>query len=227
LDEDSISEAGLGWVPPELTYLLNSFHMFGHFDQALFLELCQKIQSVHLPSGQYLFKRGDPDDYVYVIKSGKVNVHIVTNDATGNEISATIKDVGPGEPVTSLLSFIDCLTGNSHPFRTVCCKALTDSVVIKLPATAFIDVFDKNPDMMIKVVQLIMARLQRVVFVALHQYLGLTTELVKPSPKLEVSADNTPSESPSKVNMSLLIEAAVRGFKMELDFDNTEFLRDR
>lgn len=40
------------------------------------------------------------------------------------------------------------------------------------------DVFDENPDILVRVVQIIMIRLQRVVFTALRNYLGLYSELV-------------------------------------------------
>ena len=63
--------------------------------------------------------------------------------------------------------------------RTVCCRAVADSVIVRLPSLAFRDVFERSPDAMIRVVQLVMARVQRVIFVALHQYLGLTSELVR------------------------------------------------
>lgn len=43
---------------------------------------------------------------------------------------------------------------------------------------AFKEIFDENPDIMIRVVQVIMIRLQRVIFTALRNYLGLNTELV-------------------------------------------------
>ena len=114
LDEDSFSDpgsmAGAGrWVSPELSYLLNSFHMFGHFDKGVFLELCKHVETVHVPAGQYLFKVGDPDENVHVVQSGKVNVHIVDDKNRSN----TIKVVHAGETVSSLLSFIDCLTGTN------------------------------------------------------------------------------------------------------------------
>ena len=67
-------------MPPELSYLLNSFYMFGHFDKAIFLELCKSIQTVPVPAGQYLFRVGDPDEFVHVVQSGKMNVHIVDNE---------------------------------------------------------------------------------------------------------------------------------------------------
>ena len=57
-------------------------------------------------------------------------------------------------------------------------KAIEDSVIVKLPMIAFKDIFDENPDIFIRMMQVIMIRLQRVTFTALHQYLGLSSELV-------------------------------------------------
>lgn len=44
---------------------------------------------------------------------------------------------------------------------------------------AFEEVFQDNPDVMIRVIQVIMIRLQRVLFTALRNYLGLNAELVQ------------------------------------------------
>jgi lysophospholipid hydrolase len=57
---------------------------------------------------------------------------------------------------------------------------MEDSTVVKLPMGAFQDVFNEYPDALIRVMQIIMVRLQRVTFTALHQYLGLSAELVNP-----------------------------------------------
>lgn len=43
---------------------------------------------------------------------------------------------------------------------------------------AFKEVFKEYPDIFIRVMQVIMVRLQRVTFTALHQYLGLSAELI-------------------------------------------------
>lgn len=48
---------------------------------------------------------------------------------------------------------------------------------------AFQEIFREYPDIFIRVFQVIMVRLQRVTFTALHQYLGLSAELVKQGPK--------------------------------------------
>ncbi len=86
-------------------------------------------------------------------------------------------------PFLSLLNRFDSfsltLTGRPSQYKTVCCRAVTDSVVIRLPDTCLVQVLRRNPEMLVRVIQLIMARLQRVAFVALHQHLGLTSELIR------------------------------------------------
>lgn len=44
---------------------------------------------------------------------------------------------------------------------------------------AFQEIYQEYPDIFVGVLQVIMVRLQRVTFTALHQYLGLSAELVK------------------------------------------------
>ncbi|OWK49779.1 Patatin-like phospholipase domain-containing protein 7, partial [Lonchura striata] len=67
--------------------------------------------------------------------------------------------------------------GHPAPYKTVSARAATPSTILRLPASAFQDVFQKYPETLVRVVQIIMVRLQRVTFLALHNYLGLTTEL--------------------------------------------------
>ncbi|KFP59056.1 Patatin-like phospholipase domain-containing protein 7, partial [Cathartes aura] len=67
--------------------------------------------------------------------------------------------------------------GHPAPYKTVSARAAIPSTILRLPASAFQDVFQKYPETLVRVVQIIMVRLQRVTFLALHNYLGLTTEL--------------------------------------------------
>uniref|UniRef100_A0A8D0G1A0 Cyclic nucleotide-binding domain-containing protein n=1 Tax=Sphenodon punctatus TaxID=8508 RepID=A0A8D0G1A0_SPHPU len=67
--------------------------------------------------------------------------------------------------------------GHQRPYRTVSARAAEDSTVLRLPVEAFSAVFEKYPESLVRVVQIIMVRLQRVTFLALHNYLGLTNEL--------------------------------------------------
>lgn len=91
-----------------------------------------------------------------------------------------VKEVLPGDSVHSLLSILDVITGHTAPYKTVSARAAVASTVLWLPAAAFQGVFEKYPETLVRVVQIIMVRLQRVTFLALHNYLGLTTELFNP-----------------------------------------------
>ncbi|XP_043463583.1 neuropathy target esterase sws isoform X3 [Leptopilina heterotoma] len=161
-------------VPPDALYILQNIRVFGHFEKPVFLKLCKHTEIMNLPAGTSLFKIGDPDENVFIVQQGLVNVYITGSD--GSQIS--LKLVKTGESVTSLLSFTDVLTGHTSTYKTVSARAVENSVVVKLPMSAFQEVFQDHPDAFIRVIQVIMVRLQRVTFTALHQYLGLSAELV-------------------------------------------------
>ncbi|KAI8429479.1 hypothetical protein MSG28_000115 [Choristoneura fumiferana] len=116
-----------------------------------------------------------------VVRAGEGVTSLLSfTDVLTDGSSLSLKVVRAGESVTSLLSFTDVLMGHSQPYKTVNAKALEDSQVIKLPMRAFQEVFHEYPDIFVRVIQIIMVRLQRVTFTALHQYLGLSAELVNP-----------------------------------------------
>ncbi|EFN83712.1 Protein Swiss cheese [Harpegnathos saltator] len=161
-------------VPPDALYMLQSIRVFGHFEKPVFLKLCKYTEIMNLPAGSTLFKIGDPDENLFIVQQGLVNVYITGPD--GSQIS--LKLVKTGESVTSLLSFTDVLTGHTSTYKTVSARAVEDSIVVKLPMSAFQEVFQDYPDAFVRVIQVIMVRLQRVTFTTLHQYLGLSAELV-------------------------------------------------
>uniref|UniRef100_A0A1B6E580 Neuropathy target esterase sws n=1 Tax=Clastoptera arizonana TaxID=38151 RepID=A0A1B6E580_9HEMI len=181
-----------GKVPPDAFYMLQSIRVFGHFDKPIFLKLCKHTEILNLPAGAYLFKIGDADENVYVVQSGRVNLYL-RNDSDGSLIM--LKAVKTGDSVTSLLSFTDVLTGHPKPYKTMTARAVEDSTVVRLPMAAFHEVFQEHPDTFIRVIQVIMVRLQRVVFTALHQHLGLSAELVNPG---TTRKKNPFSQSPVK-----------------------------
>jgi len=217
------------WFPAELKYILNSFHMFGDCEMSLFAEIYPAIETIRVPAGQFLFRIGEPDVHIFVVQNGRLDV--TTTDEQGvNEL----KKVGPGESLTSLLSFIDMLTGHKRSYKTVQARAGVDSVVLRLSVETFMGVFQRSPDLLIRVVQMIMARLQRVFFVALHQHLGLANELVRKKEDVEVG------EEPMSLQMELalveegdkentaeaFLEAGVLGLQRELDLEDDRLLRE-
>ncbi|MBN3299372.1 PLPL7 protein, partial [Amia calva] len=163
-------------LPSEVLYMLKNVRVLGHFEKPLFLELCRHMVFVELQEGEGLFRPGDTDDSIFVVQDGRLELCVQEPDGT----EAVVKDVLPGDSVHSLLSILDIITGYPAPYKTVSARAAARSTVLRLPATAFQSVFEKYPETLVRVIQIIMVRLQRVTFLALHNYLGLTTELFNP-----------------------------------------------
>ncbi|XP_009957334.1 PREDICTED: patatin-like phospholipase domain-containing protein 7 [Leptosomus discolor] len=160
-------------LPSEVLYMLKNVRVLGHFEKPLFLELCKHMFFVQLHEGEYIFRPGQLDNSIYVVQDGKLEVCIQESDGT----EVVVKEVLAGDSVHSLLSILDVITGHPAPYKTVSARAAVPSTILRLPASAFQDVFQKYPETLVRVVQIIMVRLQRVTFLALHNYLGLTTEL--------------------------------------------------
>ncbi|XP_015433697.1 PREDICTED: neuropathy target esterase sws [Dufourea novaeangliae] len=187
-------------VPPDALYMLQSIRVFGHFEKPVFLKLCKHTEIMNLPAGSTLFKIGDPDENLFIVQQGLVNVYITGLDGT----QVSLKLVKTGESVTSLLSFTDVLTGHTSTYKTVSARTVEDSIVVKLPMSAFQEVFQDHPEAFVRVIQVIMVRLQRVTFTALHQYLGLSAELVNQGThkKKQSPFSGSPVRSRTKENFS-------------------------
>lgn len=174
LEEDVSKEEIDPRLPSELIHMLRGVRVFGFFDKPLFLELCQKLEFITVPRDDFLFCIGDEDDSIYIVQSGKLSVFI--SEADGIEYE--LKKVETGDMIASLLSVLDVLAGNLATYKTVSAKAIEDSVLLRLQVKVFKELLDKYPESFVRVVQIIMVRLQRVMFTALHHYLGLTSELI-------------------------------------------------
>lgn len=157
-ENEAVSDPPTDSLPSEVVYMVKSIRVFGLFDKPVFLELCKYIQVVTIQEDEYLFKIGDPDDSIYVLQSGRVNVFLTEPDG----IELTLKESVSGDSIVSLLSVMDALTGHALQFKTVSAKAMETSILLKLKVSDFKDILDKYPESIARVTQIIMARLQRV-----------------------------------------------------------------
>ncbi|XP_032234183.2 patatin-like phospholipase domain-containing protein 7 isoform X2 [Nematostella vectensis] len=164
-------------LPPEVIYMLKSVRVFGHFEKPLFFELVKYIETKFVPANALLFRQGHVDDSIYVVQSGKLRVSLVEKDGT----ELPMKDVSQGDSLHSVLSILDLLTGHPMPVPQIRARALVDTHVLRLPGKAFQEVFEQNPESLVRVVQIIILRLQQVTFTALHGFLGLSYELISSS----------------------------------------------
>ncbi|XP_053471064.1 patatin-like phospholipase domain-containing protein 6 isoform X3 [Ictalurus furcatus] len=160
-------------LPSEVLYMLKNVRVLGHFEKPLFLELCKHMVFLQFQQGEYVFRPAQPDSSIYVVQDGKLELCLTGQDGK----DGVVKEVFPGDSVHSLLSILDVITGHQRPYRTVSARAAEVSTVLRLPVEAFLSIFEKYPESLVRVVQIIMVRLQRVTVLALHNYLGLTNEL--------------------------------------------------
>uniref|UniRef100_A0A3B5M5S2 lysophospholipase n=1 Tax=Xiphophorus couchianus TaxID=32473 RepID=A0A3B5M5S2_9TELE len=159
-------------LPSEVLYMLKNV-VLGHFEKPLFLELCKHMVFLQFQQGEHVFRPGQPDSSIYVVQDGKLELCL-----TGDGKESVVKEVFAGDSVHSLLSILDVITGHQKPYRTMSARAAEVTTVLRLPVEAFLAIFEKYPESLVRVVQqIIMVRLQRVTVLALHNYLGLTNEL--------------------------------------------------
>ncbi|KJE89701.1 neuropathy target esterase, variant 1 [Capsaspora owczarzaki ATCC 30864] len=164
-------------LPTEIMYMLKSCEAFGKsLTDPVYIELYKFVDTVKLSPGEKLFSLGDTDDSLYIVANGSVQVTVRDPTTRRDHILYT---AGKGDSVSSMLSILDVIAQRESVYRTISAHALQEAVVVRLPAKAFERIFQKYPASMINIIQMIMIRLQRVTFMALYKYLGLTTPLIK------------------------------------------------
>eukprot|EP00794_Sanderia_malayensis_P015962 gene15962-17568_t len=172
-------------LPSEVMYMLRSVRVFGHFEKPLFFELCKHLESKTLTAGTLLIKPGQMEDCIYIVQSGQLDLHLV--DKTGNELF--LKKVNAGDNIHSVLNILDAIRGTADFRFSLIARATMKSEVLKLPSKAFHDVFHDNSESLVRIVQIIMVRLQQVTFQALNRFLGLKSELISTSSSYKLSEE--------------------------------------
>lgn len=114
--------------------------MFQDLDARILEDFVKGCHLQKLAKGNYLFHEGEPADGFFVVHSGAVNVHRVTED--GRE--QVIRVFYPGESLGEVVIVGD----KSYPASA---KTTEASQVILIPAAFFRDQTSRNPDFALRI----------------------------------------------------------------------------
>lgn len=114
--------------------------MFADIDGATLENLARGCQLKKVPKGSYLFHEGEPAHGFFVVHSGAVNVHRVTED--GRE--QVIRVFYPGESLGEVVLVGD----KSYPASA---KTIEESRVILIPTEFFRTEIHRNPDLALRI----------------------------------------------------------------------------
>jgi len=120
-----------------LRSFLAKIPLFACLEKQQLAELAQTGRIRQIPKGSILFFQDDPDDGLYILRSGLVAIYISSSD--GREL--VLGEMRPGDSFGEL-ALITGLT------RSTTAAALRKSEVFIIPGQLFLDLLDSNPDML-------------------------------------------------------------------------------
>lgn len=123
-----------------LSHTLRKAPMFADIGNEALQALAAGCQTKSVPKGTFLFHEGEPADGFYVVHSGAINVHRVTED--GRE--QVIRVFYPGESFGEVILVGD----QSYPASA---KAAQNSRVILIPTGFFRNQIHQNPDFALRI----------------------------------------------------------------------------
>lgn len=249
--------------PDPLATFMSSIRIFGYLEPEVYAELQTSKTEEKLEKGETRILDGFN---FYVVIEGKLEIRLprvlpraVLTEALMSleglatnvhphtacfEAESVLAEVGPGGIASSLLDILSILT-HSEPISSLVVNicAVEPTRLLRIPSETFKRIKSNYPKASAHIVQVIMSRFQRVTFLTLNQYLGLTKEslgielslssrVVDVSPS--IPADSiVPALNPSgKLSPTELQDCKTRTvkyllelFSLEVDANN-HFLRD-
>lgn len=68
-------------MPEDLKLLVNQVRILSHLGRGVIQDLSNFITTLDLPEGSYLFRDGDPEEKIFVVKKGRMDLK-VTDEAS-------------------------------------------------------------------------------------------------------------------------------------------------
>eukprot|EP00742_Colponemidia_sp_Colp-10_P008838 GILJ01009598.1.p1 GENE.GILJ01009598.1~~GILJ01009598.1.p1 ORF type:complete len:1135 (+),score=165.01 GILJ01009598.1:128-3532(+) len=151
----------------------SSIKLFRYLEEPVVKELCRLLEKVELEAGETLFEEDTGCCCLYIVTSGKLQLTVKTQD----NIERPLTEIIAGESVTSLLSLLEVMTGEEC-YWDATARAVTHVELVKLSPANIRRLVSIFPTDMANVVRLLIVRLQRVMFLTLYQYFGLSREMM-------------------------------------------------
>lgn len=211
-------------LPEDLQLILSRVRVLKYLGEKITTQLGNLIQSIELENGQSLFHSGDRNENIFVVKSGKITLLVREQDGS----DSVLHEVKRGGNVHSLIAVLDILSNNPSTFRNLQAVATEPSTVLRIKVREFLDVCRRNPPAILRLVQMIAVGIHRVTFTALHNYFGLSSELMRQDVVIRDDLAtlrylrNQAEECPSTHNSTQLPPEAISGPEDQIAIPLTE-----
>lgn len=136
---------------PLLTATLRRHYLFNGLPEQGLAEIAAHTCVKRLPQGASLFHQGDVVQRFYILVSGQMKLHRLTND--GQEKLMEI--VRPGE------AFAEALLFNAVPFYPVAASALKDSLVLSVQNAPYLRLLEEQPKLCLALLASLSVRLHQ------------------------------------------------------------------
>ncbi|VDO04432.1 unnamed protein product [Rodentolepis nana] len=160
-------------MPEDLKIMVKHVRLLTYLGRDVVQNLADVISTKELEAGSYLFRDGDLEDKIFVVKSGRIDLKVTDED----DYSTVIHEVTSGGNPYSLMAILDVMNNRKSTYHHIDAVAKTRSKVIFVAISDLIKVCRDHPPANLRLAQMIVIRLHRVTFSALHYFFGLDKEL--------------------------------------------------
>ena len=131
---------------------LSLFRLFGRLDETLLAELLGRLGWRRIPSGQALFRQGEPGDEMYIVVQGRLRF-VAEEEDGGRRI---LGEVGAGESIGEFALLAEA--GSPESRRTASVYAIRQTDVIVLGRVDFTDLLCQYPGALLNLTRHIVRR---------------------------------------------------------------------
>ena len=128
---------------------LRSIDMFSDLDDALLKPIVAQSEGVDLQRGDVLFESGDDSNHLYIVTHGRIAIGNRSFD--GRESLVALMESGDLFGEMPLFS---------NDGRSAEARALEESSVVVIPYQPIKDLYDNNPSLLWRVVEMLVGRLK-------------------------------------------------------------------